>query len=148
MKAKPFILIALTLFIGLVGGFMLGSYSQRSRIQKVRGMMMDSDRFVHILTHDLQLDPATRDQVLPLLESHHARMREIGQTFRSTLHDEMSQLKDTLGDYLTPAQLDQLDRLLRTRPPGPPRGHDGHHPRRHRQPGLDGDRPPMPPPGE
>ena len=132
-KIQSIILTVLTLAIGFVAGFMVNSLLFQHRVDQIRNRMGDPRGYIHHICQIVDASPEQCEEIQPILESHHPRMREINKRFGRDMRASLDSLAEQLAPILTPEQLEKLKKPMRRRkgrwdkssPTGPP------PPRRH-----------------
>jgi len=137
-----------TLLTGVaLGALGVGAWSETRN--RARAELAGPGGFVNRVEHLLEPRPDQREVVRAALEATDARNREIAETARADLREELTRLRAQLETVLDAEQLTRLDGMLR-RPPPPPPGMG--RPGEGRPPGPRGEGPPRgrrgPPPSE
>lgn len=134
-KAKPYIILFLTLLIGIAIGVLGSGRFVKHKIESMRNMQT-KEGMVETMEKMLDLNPDQVKLVRPVLEEHSLRMRELWKDHRKERRAEMDKLFDALEPVLNDEQADQLRTRMRRILMGI------HGPRRPGDRGMHKDKPP------
>ncbi|MEM7656918.1 MAG: hypothetical protein AAF399_12370 [Bacteroidota bacterium] len=118
-RYKSFLLLTTTLLIGVVIGMLLSGYWTRKQIADMRNSIEKETRFVERMGEHLKADPATMEQIRPILETHFEKVQADHQEFRQSMREERLDLVDSLRPYLNASQLQRLEEMRFKKPRRP-----------------------------
>lgn len=111
-KAKPYIILFLTLLIGIAIGVLGSGRFVKHKIESMRNMQT-KEGMVETMEKMLDLNPDQVKLVRPVLEEHSLRMRELWKDHRKERRTEMDKLFEALEPVLNDEQVDQLRTRMR-----------------------------------
>ena len=114
-KVQSIILTLLTLAIGFVAGFMVNSFLFQNRVKQIRDRMGNPDGYIHHICRIVDASPQQCEEIQPILEAHHPRMREINKKFGRDMRASLDSLSKQLEPILTPAQIEKLKQPMKRR---------------------------------
>lgn len=124
-KSKPYLILLLTLVLGIAIGFLGSGMLVRNKIKNLRNMQT-REGISHSLERSLDLKEEQIPLVRPVLEEYALRMRDLFQAHRVERRDEIERLFEALEPILDEGQLQQLRartrRIIDGAAPGGPRG--------------------------
>lgn len=106
-KSKPYLILLLTLILGIAIGFLGSGLVVRNKIQDLR-KMKTREGMAQVLERMLDLEEAQIPQVRPVLEEHALRMRDLWDKHRDERRVEIDKLFEALQPVLTEEQLIEL----------------------------------------
>ena len=126
-KSKPYLILLLTLALGIAIGFLGSGLLVRNKIQDLKNMQTREGMALS-LERSLELSEAQIPLVRPVLEEHALRMRDLFQEHRRARRTEIDKLFEALEPVLNDEQLQQLRaRTRRIINGGPSEGQRGYH---------------------
>jgi ElaB/YqjD/DUF883 family membrane-anchored ribosome-binding protein len=114
MKAKPIIIIIVTLVIGFVLGMLVSAQIRYSRLKPVR-VFFSEDRFRNGFYEIIQPDEKQKETIDQLLSKYAKVNMSIQNEFRKKLDSLMKDFWKELGPSLTKEQLERLKEMDRRR---------------------------------
>lgn len=160
MKARPVIVIIITLIIGFVIGMLTSAQLRLHKMKPVR-MYFSEERFREGFYKTIQPDEKQKARIEEVLDKYARKNRELQGNFRKEFDENMSGMRKEIESNLTKDQLARLKemdekrmemiRQYRNNDSIQQRQHRGYGNRRQFPggPPEHGDgRPPMPPPGD
>jgi len=112
-KLQSFLILFLTLCIGIALGFLINGQVVKHRLEKNKEFFRNRKGNITQILQDTDLSEKQRDKIAPILEHHFGRMLHIHREHKEEFRIEMEALRDSLGVYLSEAQLRQLGREMR-----------------------------------
>jgi hypothetical protein len=123
-KSRPYLLLLLTLVLGIAIGFLGSGLLVRNKIQDLRKMQTREGMAVS-LERMLDLSEEQIPLVRPVLEEHAVHMRDLWDHHRQERRAEIDKLFKALGPVLSPVQLQSLQDRTRRMLNGKPHGGRG-----------------------
>ena len=131
-KNKSFLILAVTLALGVILGALTSQLMIKHRLRHLEGMMHPMG-FVRAMDHILELNEDQQSIVEEILKKHHQRFEKINQEHMISLKAMMDSLSTELKPHLTAEQLLRLDDMRSFRkhkgpwhPPHEGKGKRGH----------------------
>ncbi len=125
-KSNPYLLLLLTLVLGIAIGFLGSGLLVRNKIKELR-KMQTREGISHSMEQALNLSEAQIPLVRPVLEEYALRMRDLLQEHRIERREEIDRLFEALEPVLDEGQLQELRartrRIINGISPGGRRGH-------------------------
>jgi len=110
MKAKPIIIVIVTLAIGFVIGMLTSAQIRYHRLKPVR-VFFSEDRFRDGFYHVIQPDEKQKEEIDQLLSKYAAINGDLQNDFRKKLDSTMKEFWKELEPNLTKEQLDRLKEM-------------------------------------
>jgi hypothetical protein len=168
MKAKPILLVLMTLLIGFVIGMLTSAQIRLNRLKPVR-LYFSEERFREGFFKTIQPDEKQKAEIEKILDKYAKLNSELLNTFRKGTDTNIKELRKELASKLSKEQLARLkemeerrmemirkdrrsysdstdNRNMRFGGRGDRRFYDGRHDSREERQFSPGERPPFPPP--
>jgi hypothetical protein len=107
MKAKPIILVIITLLIGFVLGMLTSAQIRFNKLKPVR-LYFSEDRFREGLYKTIEPDEKQKAEIEKILDKYAALNSELQTNLRKGLDSNMKELRKELDSKLTKEQLARL----------------------------------------
>ena len=102
-KVKLTLVLLVTLGLGFTIGYLVHDVAMRAHF---RGMsrLRQGEGITDMIENRLNLTPAQKDQLSPLLQKYDVRLRTVHQNFRQELTTTLDSMKNEFSPYLTDEQ--------------------------------------------
>lgn len=110
MKAKPILIVIVTLIIGFILGMLTSAQIRYNKLKPVR-LFFSEDRFREGLYKIIEPDDKQKAEIEKILDKHATVNSELQSNFRKGLDSNMKELRKELDSKLTKEQLARLKEM-------------------------------------
>ena len=107
MRAKPIILVIVTLVIGFVLGMLTSAQIRLHKLQPMR-MYFSEERFREGFFNTIQPDEKQKAEIIEILDRYAAKNSELQSGFRKELDSNVQEMRKELDSKLTREQIARL----------------------------------------
>lgn len=114
MKAKPFLIVTVSLLIGIIVGFLISAQLRHTRMRSVR--VLTSERYFRDVLYKV-IEPSTdlKKQLEPIIIRYGMEGRELQREFRKTFETHNDEYWKEIKSFLSDEQLKKLNDFNRKR---------------------------------
>ena len=114
MKAKPFLIVTVSLLIGIIVGFLVSAQLRHKRMRPVR--VLTSERYFRdVLYKVIEPTEDLKKQLEPIIIRYGKEGRELQREFRKTFETHNDDYWKEIKSLLTDEQLKKLNDFIRKR---------------------------------
>lgn len=114
MKAKPLLIISVTLIIGFAIGFLTSSMISHQRMKRIRSFN-SAESFKRRTIHLIEPTEEQKKEILPLIDEYGKKMNQIRKDFGKEFFSLMKDFHNDIKPFLTDEQIERLE--YKQRPP-------------------------------
>lgn len=114
MKAKPFLIVTVSILIGIIVGFLISAQLRHKRMRSVR--VLTSERYFRdVLYKVIEPEEDLKKQLEPIIVRYGKEGRELQKEFRRTFESHNDEYWKEIKSYLSDEQLQKLNDFNRKR---------------------------------